>query len=191
MAILSTCIEQLQCRLPRKTCAQTPAMRPMLPGYTCNQPPMRDYRNRHPFLLTKKHSIRRIPSPAESRCRCTVRLTKTNKEVPRHFKAQPATSHARGDLQKVGHNALVKAAIAFLTDDHGYGVPDRFVLVAHPGHGVYLEPSSEHVTMGTSAAVMDLETAHTMGRCRSALRRRRWLQRRAFATRAGSSLPRA
>jgi hypothetical protein len=68
-------------------------------------------------------------------------------EVARHLEAQPARGHAGRDLEQVGHDALVQAADTFLADDDAHGVKDGLVLVAHAGHGVDLESSSQDVAV--------------------------------------------
>lgn len=83
----------------------------------------------------------------------SIYILEGEEEVARHLVAKPAAGHARRDFEQIRHNAFVKSAEPFLGDDDGDGVPDRFVLVAHAGHGVDLEAAAENVAGSGERAV--------------------------------------
>ena len=70
----------------------------------------------------------------------------TNEEVACELETQPTASHTRGDLEEVRCNTLVQTLDTFMLDNDSDGIEDRFVLVAHPRHGVDLESASKQVT---------------------------------------------
>lgn len=74
-------------------------------------------------------------------------IAKSNKEVPCQLKAEPTASHTRSNFQKVRHYSSEKPPQAFLRDDNPHSVPNWFILIAHSRHRVYLETTSQDITM--------------------------------------------
>ena len=85
-----------------------------------------------------------------SRGSSSVFIPQGHEKVPSHFEAQKATCHARRHFEQIRHDAFVKPAEAFLSGDYGDGVPDAFVFVAHAGHFVDLESSTQDIAVGVS-----------------------------------------
>ena len=73
-----------------------------------------------------------------------------NKEIARQFVAEPTAGHTGRHFEEIGNNAFVEPEDSLLTDNQGNGIPYRLVLIAHPGHGVYLKPSTEDITRTVS-----------------------------------------
>lgn len=67
--------------------------------------------------------------------------------VSRQLEAQPTGCHTWRNLQKVGHDTLVHSSNTLLPNNDTNSVCDGLVLVAHAGHGVDLESSSQNITV--------------------------------------------
>jgi len=74
-----------------------------------------------------------------------ISFTHSDEEIPCQFEAEPAAGHAGGNLQEIGSDSLEESSQAFLAHNHSHGIPDGGILVPHPGHGVDLEASPQHV----------------------------------------------
>lgn len=81
--------------------------------------------------------------------RCSLRLVlrhglrfQIHEHIARQFEAEPAAGHTGRHFEEVWYKPFVHSRDTFLGDDGADGVEDRFVLVAHAGHGVDLESSS-------------------------------------------------
>lgn len=66
-------------------------------------------------------------------------------EVTGDFEAKPTGRHARRNFQQVRHNTLVKALDSFLGYNDSHCVSERLVPVAHSGHSIDLESSTQNV----------------------------------------------
>lgn len=70
---------------------------------------------------------------------------KGNKRIPDNLVAEPAGCHAWSNLEQIWNDSLIQASEPFLGYNHLESVKYALVLVAHSGHCVDLESSTQNV----------------------------------------------